>query len=376
MSLKLNLLAATALVLAPFAAMAQDDIAPCEGCADAMTVVSWGGAYQTSQQKAYTEPYAAATKTAFTWDESSNEAVAKLRAQFEAGNVTWDLVDVEGPDSQRLCDEGLAAPIDFDTVLAPGTDGSKPTADFGPSLINECFIPQIVFSTTFGYRTDVAEWNGAVPTDICAVFDLDKFPGKRSLEKRPKKNLEWALLCDGVAKEDLYDVLSTPEGVDRALAKLGTIKDNVVWWSAGAETPQLLADKEVVMGSTYNGRLFSVIEEQHQPVAMLWDYQVFDFDGWIVPADLPKDRMDRVLNFLRFGTDTQRLADQAKYISYGPARASSQPLVGKHADLGIEMAPHMPTNPANQKNFLVNNIEWWADNQDEVEAKFQAWLAQ
>lgn len=370
------LLGATVLAALPVAGFSADDIAACDDCTDAMTVVSWGGAYQTSQQKAYTEPYAAATKTKFTWDESSNEAVAKLRAQFEAGNVTWDLVDVEGPDSQRLCDEGLAAEINFDEVLAPGTDGSTPTTDFGPSLINDCFIPQIVFSTTFGYRTDVAEWNGAVPTDICAVFDLEKFPGKRSLEKRPKKNLEWALLCDGVAKADLYDVLSTPEGVDRALAKLGTIKDNTVWWSAGAETPQLLADKEVVIGSTYNGRLFSVIEEQKQPVAMLWDYQVFDFDGWVVPANLPKERMDRVLNFLKFATDTQRLADQAKYISYGPARASSQPLVGKHASLGIEMAPHMPTNPENQKNFLVNNIEWWADNQDEVEAKFQAWLAQ
>ncbi len=82
------------------------------------------------------------------------------------------------------------------------------------------------------------------------------------------------------------------------------------------------------------------------------------------------------MNFLKFGTDTQRLADQAKYIAYGPARASSQPLVSKHADLGIDMAPSMPTNPANMKNYLVNNIEWWADNQDEVEAKFQAWLTQ
>ena len=178
-----------------------------------------------------------------------------------------------------------------------------------------------------------------------------------------------------MAKEDLYDVLDE-DGVDRALAKLDTIKDQVVWWSAGAETPQLLADGEVVMGSTYNGRLFSVIEEQEQPVKMLWDWQVFDFDGWIVPADLPEDRMNRVMHFLKFGTDTQRLADQAKYISYGPARASSQPLVGKHADLGIDMAPHMPTSPDNQKNYLVNNIEWWADNQDEVDSRFQVWLTQ
>jgi putative spermidine/putrescine transport system substrate-binding protein len=358
------------------AALGQDaELPPCENCADEMTVVSWGGAYQNSQLKAYAEPYAAATGVTVTWDESSNEAVAKLRAQFEAGNVTWDLVDVEGPDSQRLCDEGLAMEVDFDAVLAPGDDGSTPTDDFGESLINDCFVPQIVFSTTFGYRTDIAEWEGREPEDLCALFDLENFPGKRSLEKRPKKNLEWALLCDGVAKEDLYDVLDE-DGLDRALAKLDTIKDQVVWWSAGAETPQLLADGEVVMGSTYNGRLFSVIEEQDQPVKMLWDWQVFDFDGWIVPADLPEDRLNRVMHFLHFATDTQRLADQAKYISYGPARASSQPLVGQHIELGIEMGPHMPTSPDNQKNFLVNNIEWWADNQDEVEARFQSWLTQ
>ncbi|MGE4328047.1 MAG: extracellular solute-binding protein [Pseudodonghicola sp.] len=362
-------LVASTTLLAPMA-MAEE-------MANELTLVSWGGAYQKSQVRAYAEPYMALhPEVKIIWDESSNEAVAKLRAQAEANNVTWDLVDVEGPDSQRLCDEGLAMEVDFDTLLAPGTDGSTPTTDFGPSLINDCFIPQIVFSTTFGYRTDVADWKGKVPDSLCAIFDLENFPGKRSLEKRPKKNLEWALLCDGVKKEDLYTTLDTPEGVERALAKLGTIKDQVVWWSAGADTPQLLADGEVVMGSTYNGRLFSVIEEQHQPVAMLWDWQVFDFDGWVIPAGLPADRLARVKDFVKFATDTQRLADQAKYISYGPARASSQPLVGKHADLGIEMGPHMPTNPANQKNFLVNNIEWWADNQDDVEARFQAWLVQ
>ena len=184
--------------------------------------------------------------------------------------------------------------IDFDEWLAPGADGSTPTDDFGDSLINDCFIPQIVFSTTFGYRTDVAEWNGKVPEDLCAVFDLENFPGKRSLEKRPEEEPRvGAALRRRRQGGPLRRALDTPEGVQRALAKLATIKDQVVWWSAGAETPQLLADKEVVMGSTYNGRLFSVIEEQKQPVAMLWDWQVFDFDGWVVPADLPEDQLDR-----------------------------------------------------------------------------------
>ncbi|MBK5933319.1 putative spermidine/putrescine transport system substrate-binding protein [Rhodovulum imhoffii] len=339
-----------------------------------MTVVSWGGAYQQSQINAYTEPYKAMHDgLEVIWDESSNEAVAKLRAMNEAGNITWDLVDVTAADAMRLCDEGLAMEVDHDEVLAPAPDGTKASEDFGETLVSDCFIPQIVYSTTFGYRTDMV--GETPPESVCAIFDTETYPGKRSLEKRPINNMEWALLCDGVAKEDIYDVLETDEGQDQALAKLGTIKDDVIWWSAGADTPQLLADGEVVMGSTYNGRLFSLIEEQDQPVAMLWDGQVYDLDGWIIPAGLPEDRLARVKDFLYFATDTQRLADQAKFISYGPARVSSAPLVGQHAELGIDMAPHMPTDPANAANTFLQNYEWWADYRDDLDAKFQAWLA-
>ncbi len=366
MKLKTVILAGTAVAFASSAVLADD-----------MTVVSWGGAYQASQKNAYTDPYMAENPGVnVIWDESSAEAVAKLRAMNEAGNVTWDLVDVVASDAIRLCDEGLAIEIDPDTDLAAAPDGTSASEDFGDLLVSECFIPQIVYSTTFGYRSDVADWNGKEPDDICDVFDLETFPGKRALEKRPINNMEWALLCDGVAKADVYDVLETEEGQDRAFAKLATIKDNVVWWSAGAETPQLLADSEVVIGSTYNGRLFALIEEQKQPVKMLWDAQVFDLDGWIIPAGLPDDRLAAVKKFAKYATDTQRLADQAKYISYGPARKSSAPLVGKHADLGIDMAPHMPTDPNNAKNTFLYNYEWWADYRDDIDAKFQAWLSQ
>jgi putative spermidine/putrescine transport system substrate-binding protein len=228
-----------------------------------------------------------------------------------------------------------------------------------------------VYSTTFGYRTDKVGSNP--PTSINDVFDLEKYPGKRSLEKRAVNNMEWALLADGVPSDKVYDVLATDAGVKRAFAKLDTIKDSVVWWEKGAQTPQLLADGEIVMGSTYNGRLFSLIVEEKQPVAMMWDWQVFDLDGWIVPKGT-KNKAE-VMKYLKFATDTQRLADQSKYISYGPARASSAPLVGKHATLGIDMAPHMPTAPANSKNTLLYNIEFWADNTHDLNEKFYAWLA-
>jgi putative spermidine/putrescine transport system substrate-binding protein len=366
MKIRTAILAGLATALASGNALATD-----------MTIVSWGGAYQASQKNAYADPYVKEhSDINVIWDESSNEAVAKLRAMNEAGNVTWDLVDVVASDAIRLCDEGLAMEINSDKDLAPASDGTPASKDFGDLLVSECFIPQIVYSTTFGYRADVAEWNGKEPDDVCDVFDLEAFPGKRSLEKRPINNMEWALLCDGVPKEDVYTVLETEEGQKRAFKKLDTIKDQVVWWSAGAETPQLLADKEVLIGSTYNGRLFSLIEEQKQPVKMLWDAQVFDLDGWIIPAGLPEDRLKMVKDFIYFATDTERLADQAKFISYGPARKSSAPLVGKHATLDIDMAPHMPTDPNNAKNTFLYNYSWWADYRDDLDAKFQAWLSQ
>ena len=361
-----TLMATTALTMVAGVSGAAD-------MADEMTIVSWGGAYTDSQMNAYHKPYMEKTGVNIISDDSSAEAVAKLRAMNEANNITWDVVDVVASDAMCLCDEGLAMEIDFDNMLAPAPDGTSATEDFGDLLVSDCFIPQIVYSTTFGYRTDLV--GDTAPTTVCDVFDLEAFPGKRSLQKRPIDNMEWALYCDGVAKDDIYEVLGTDEGVEKALAKLDTIKSSVVWWTAGAETPQLLADGEVVMGSTFNGRLFSAIAEQNQPIGMLWDMQSFDLDGWIIPAGLSPERQARALDYVFFATDTQRLADQAKYISYGPARKSSAPLVGKHEALGIDMAPHMPTDPANAANVHIYDYNWWADNRDDLDAKFQAWLA-
>ncbi len=151
---------------------------------NSMTLVSWGGAYQKSQINAYSDPYKAMNPgLEVIWDESSAEAVAKLRAMNEAGNITWDLVDVVAADAIRLCDEGLAMEIDPDEDLAAAPDGTSASDDFGDLLVSDCFIPQIVYSTTFGYRTDLV--GDTPPTDICAVFDLETYPGQARAGKAP-----------------------------------------------------------------------------------------------------------------------------------------------------------------------------------------------
>ena len=337
---------------------------------DAITVVSWGGAYTKSQLEAYHKPFTAKTGTTVN-SEDYNGGLAQVRAQVEAGNVTWDLVDAELSDAQIGCDEGILETFDHGTLPA-APDGTAATDDFIEGTLHECGIGTIVWSTVVSY--DTSKFGDNQPSTLADFFDVEKFPGKRGLRKSPKVNLEWALMADGVAPGEVYDTLSTPEGVDRAFAVLDKIKSEVIWWEAGAQPPQMLADGEVVMTSVYNGRVFNAIAVEQKPFDIIWDNQVWDIDLWIMPKGAPNK--EKAMEFIKFSTDTQRLADQASWISYGPVRKSSVPMIGTHAEAGIEMGPHMPTAPDNFKTALQNDFLWWADNQDELTERFNAWLVQ
>nr|WP_298374383.1 extracellular solute-binding protein [uncultured Halomonas sp.] len=336
-----------------------------------LNIVSWGGAYSMSQQKAYNEPWMEKSGDKIVNIDRSGNALAGLRAQNQAGNVTWDLVDMLPADALIACAEGLIEPLDHDQLLAKAPDGTPPTEDFIDDSLTECFVPSIVYSNVVAFNTEMFP-KDKQPSTIADVFDLENYPGKRTLLRKPINNLEWALVADGVAPEEVYDVLETEEGVQRAFAKLDTIKDQVIWWEEGAQPPQLLADEEVAFGSAYNGRIFNAMVTEDQPFEIIWDAQVFELDGWVVPTG----KLDKVKDYLYFATDTQRLADQAKYISYGPARKSSSDMVSTHAESGIEMKPHMPTYPANFETAIPKDDEFWADNNDELTQRFNAWLSQ
>lgn len=164
-----------------------------------LVVVSWGGAYTKSQQKAYSNPFMknnAGIK--IINDDSSAEAASKLRAQAEAGKVTWDVVDVLPDIAIALCDEGLALEIDPEKDLAKGADGSSAKDDFGDALVSPCFIPEIVYSTTIGYRTDKV--GKTPPTTISDVFDLKKIPRKTCITEesywKPRVGTYCRWCCD------------------------------------------------------------------------------------------------------------------------------------------------------------------------------------
>jgi putative spermidine/putrescine transport system substrate-binding protein len=333
-----------------------------------ITVMSWGGAYTVSQDEAYYKPWMAETGNKIISVDSDNPA-APIKAQVEAGNVSIDVADVEYSDAVRYCDEGLLEEMDI-SALPAAPDGTSAADDFIEGALTDCAVANIVWSTIYAF--DTTKFEGNKPATMADFFDTATFPGKRGMRKSAKANFEMALIADGVAPDEVYSLLETDEGVERALAKIGTIKDDIIWWEAGAQPPQLLADGEVAMSTAYNGRIFGAAVNEGKPFEIVWDGQILDFDLYVVPKGAPNK--DLAMEFIHFATSTQRLADQASWISYGPARKSSSALVGKFQDGETDMAPHMPTAPENMATALVNNFEFWADRDTELSERFNAWL--
>lgn len=334
-----------------------------------ITVMSWGGAYTKSQVEAYHKPWMAKTGNKLKSVDAPNPA-APIKAQVIAKNVSIDVADVEFSDAVRLCDEGLLETIDANQLPA-APDGTPAMKDFIDGALTDCAVASIVWSTIYAY--DHTKFKGKKPTTMADFFDTKKFPGKRGLRKGAKANLEMALMADGVPAAKVYNTLGTTAGVKRAFKKLDQIKKDVVWWDAGAQPPQLLADGEVAMTTAYNGRIFGAAVGEGKPFTIVWDGQILDLDLFVIPKGAPNKAL--ALDFIKFSTDTKRLADQATYISYGPARKSSSALVGLYKDGKTKMGPHMPTAPDNMKNALLSSLAFWADHDSELNERFNAWIA-
>ena len=127
------------------------------------------------------------------------------------------------------------------------------------------------------------------------------------------------------------------------------------------------------MTTAYNGRIFDAAQTDNQPFVTIWDGQVWQYDLWAIPKGAPHEK--QAMEFLKFATSTKPLAESASWISYGPARASAIPLIGKHWKTSVDMKPHMPTAPDNFKTAVQQDIQFWADHQDELNERFAAWLA-
>jgi putative spermidine/putrescine transport system substrate-binding protein len=316
-----------------------------------ITIVNFGGANANAQKKAYYDPFEK-TGTKVVPVEYNGEQ-AKIKVMVETKKVTWDVVEVESPDVARGCDEGLFEKLDYSKI------GNK--ADFNPAAVSECGIGIFVWSTVMAYNGDKLK-DG--PKTWADFWDTKKYPGKRGMRKGARYNLEFALMADGVAPGDVYKVLSTKEGAERAFKKLTELKSNIQWWEAGAQPPQFLVAGDVIMSTVYNGRI-DAANREGKNLMIGWTGGIYDLDYWVIPKGAPNK--DASLKFIAFASTPDAQAEYAKNIAYGPTNTKAL------AKLDAKTLANLPTSPANSKDALQFNLKFWADQGEDLEKRFASW---
>ena len=314
-----------------------------------------GGASQDALRTTFFGPYMAETGNNIV-EDSWNGGIGTLRAKVQGGSVPWDLVQVESEELILGCEEGLFVSIDWD-----GIGGRDSYIDAGA---NECGVGALGWAIILAYDGDVLTADG--PKSWADFFDTGAYPGKRALRKGPKFNLEFALYADGVPVEEIYAVLSTDEGIDRAFAKLDTIKNDLIWWEAGAQPQQLLAAGEVVMTAAYSGRVANVNADEGRNFGIVWPGSIYAMDSWVIMKGGPNT--SGAMNVLAFMGNPQLQANWMEAIPYGAASKAAYDLVSP------DTIAQLPTAPANIAVQLEVGTDFWVENVGALNERFNSWV--
>jgi putative spermidine/putrescine transport system substrate-binding protein len=320
--------------------------------ASSLTFTSWGGVYQDAQVEAFIEPYVETSGVQVHDDPTLS--YAKIKTMVDAGNVTWDVVTVEGFWAVQQCGE-LLEPLDHEVVDLSGID---------PALMqSECGAPLLTYLSTIYYNTASYPADVEQPASCQDFFDTDRFPGKRGVYSSPFANalLECALIADGVPADELY-----PLDLDRAFEVIESIKDDIVFWNIGADSEQHMTAGEVDMILAFNGRAYAAIAQQGAAFETAYSESFLHYDALAVPKGA-KDPV-AAMQLIDFMMDAERQATLTTLIPYPPANRDAA-LDGLPPDLQ-EFLPD--TNSKLAAGVIVQDQGWWAEHAEDVARRWEA----
>lgn len=322
-----------------------------------ITIASWGGALQDAERKAWFD--VVKKELGIKIVEGTVSESSDVRVQVASGSPAWDLVELDSIGCQILERDGVAEPLDPKILEIKG---------FPDNFKGKTWIANLVSSTVLSWNNKT--YPGEKPASWADFWDTKKFPGGRSMYRHPLYALEAALLADGVPMDQIYQVLETPAGVDRAFKKLEEIKDHVgVWWVSGAQSAQVLRDGEVDMNAIWNGRAQAVIDAG-APVNFTFNQQMISPDCWMIPKGAK--HKDLAMKAIAIMSRPEVQARLALYINYAPANALAY-------DTGIipaDVVKKLPNHPDNAKNGFVVDAKFWAENVDKLVQRFNLFLQQ
>jgi putative spermidine/putrescine transport system substrate-binding protein len=304
-------------------------------------MIEAGGASGESIEKGYIEPLF--KKTGIKVVRESPSSLGKLRALVESGQTTTTLFELGSGTILQAKKLGLIEKIDWAAV--------NPAPMF-PEAKNDYGFGYQYFSTIMAWRKGAKE-----PKNFAEFFDTKAFPGKRTLPDYPWYCLPFALQAAGVPIDKLF-----PLDVDLAFKKLNEIKKDVaVWWKAGAQPPQLMKDNEVQYAICWSGR---VVGDPAFGLNFAGGKADLSFIA-IVKGASPENKAAAYKLYHEMSLPENQ-AKAAEVISYTGPSPDLDALLPK------DKLWQFPTSKQNKEVQYFENAEWWADNGEAVNKKWEA----
>jgi putative spermidine/putrescine transport system substrate-binding protein len=317
-----------------------------------LMIVGFGGGFQDNARTHLFQGYAKAAGQPVK-DDVYNGEMAKVYSMVKAKDVTWDVIMVEAPELVRGCEDGVFEKIDWSVVKKDKfiNGGTSP-----------CGAGAVLWGVTLFYDQNRIK-DG--PDTFAKLWDTRTYPGKRSFRNGPKMTLEIALLADGVPPADVYKVLATPEGQKRAFDKLDQIKKDIVWWKSGTQPVQLVGSGEVAYAVGYTGRIARA-NEGGAKYPLLWKTLLYSVDYWTVVKGSPNAREG--MKMIDWITDAKPLVALSETWAVSPANAEAAANPKLREKNPAMLSAHAPEG-------LFIDTEFWVANGDDLEKKFNAWIA-
>ncbi len=328
---------------------------PRAGAAGKVVIRTIGGSYEEANVKAIFEPFTKATGIEVVKVPAT---LGKLLAMFESGNIELDVVDAGELGVLSFSQKGALEKINFKSWKLTNPE------DFDATIRRDDMVANIYFSSVLGYNSQTFP-TGKQPQSWAEFWDLKKFPGPRMLADFASGavDLEFALLADGVPRDKIY-----PINVDRAFKALDRVRPAIrKFWDTGALSAQMLADKEVVLGSIWNGRL-QAVADKGAPLAIEWNEAMLQTQFWAIFKGAKN--LENAQRFIEFACQPEIQASHAKHIPYGPTNRQA------FKSIAADVAARLPSSPEHKAKAFLQNGKWWADNRAMVSERWSQWLLQ
>jgi putative spermidine/putrescine transport system substrate-binding protein len=334
---------------------------PCTpAAAEDLTVVGFGGLTQSFTHEAYWQPFEKMTGIHLI-EDTRDFGIGIVRTKVQGGANTWDVVAAEDIEVIQGCEEGLFQKLDWSKIQG--------SSSFLPGGKLPCAEAQIIYGMNLVYDGNRIKSDG--PKNWADFWDVKKWPGKRAMYKDPRDSLEIALMADGVAKSDVYKLLATPAGLDRAFRKLDELKSNVLWWTSPGLARQSIISGDAALAEVYGNSAMNINRKEHTNFVASFQDQILHIDYYAIVKGTP--HLAAAEKLMDYYSQTEPEAKFLQLTGAGVPNRDALPIVQK-AD--PTLAAVLSTTPEHLAMSLPSDPQFWLENYDAINQRFTAWLAQ